>query len=903
MGFWSRVKSVFRKSKPKTTTTSITPTKRSVVVTDYSSGESVKTTTTTAPTYTPAPNFQPAPTGPYTPAPTYVGGGGGSSGGGSTTTQVYTPAPQTTGGQTLVSGESVLVTPSGQVVGSASPTRSGGSPIQPAPLNTIQPYSYTGNLTPQYRRPLGVSLKSSAKAALNVGTIGTQGLGAYGRSIYTPFRKTFTPKREKISPFNINPTWRGTEFGYGLSDKQKENLTPASYRSTKGKTFYRIGEDLNIKTYSDAGLIYTGEPVDVLPLRVSESVSKSLAPKFESQLSGRVESLGSSYQARIDRGDISLDAARLSYKKDVNLLTADANKRFQAEAGKRYETRIGRADMGRALKFQADINEPTIDKYVRTGGTAAVIVGTSLLSGGGSIPTAIAATYWGAKAQKDTLQYSLNFGKLTPREKVAGAGVIALEAGTALYLGKSASSKFYSEWRGIKYSDLARSKGITRGKYTLKTDDLRQFDINTYRLQGEGSRAKTSSTIRLFDSRSGKGATGFTSAGKTTTRIWDPETEKFITSTRPFKFSGTIPTIKPDVAYAKIGGTIFKAPEGLSGSAGQGFFSSGGKIKQINFMGTAQKSGDDFIINTGRNIGNMRDLAAVKGISESSGVIYGGSPIRISGGGVSSATSETYDFGGGSGTKLLTGQAGATATAISARSQTASLNQFASQTIKSSTLGVAGLVGGASAFKTFSAPPKVFAPSTKLQPASQFVKEGTALRKAQIFAQGSGQTQRPRLRFGSSPALSPALATTTKTSFAPAFKQVTAPALSTSTAVALGLGSRSRQAFKFAAPTLAPSIATPSFSFGRPTPKGSSLGFGFVLPTGAFKYGISSKVLKGGRSKTGYTPSFSALTFKLGGAYKGGVLRKSGIDFRPITKGFRFKTGVRGKKKLFRGFI
>jgi hypothetical protein len=119
----------------------------------------------------------------------------------------------------------------------------------------------------------------------------------------------------------------------------------------------------------------------------------------------------------------------------------------------------------------------------------------------------------------------------------------------------------------------------------------------------------------------------------------------------------------------------------------------------------------------------------------------------------------------------------------------------------------------------------------------------------------------------------------------------------------LGLGSRSRQAFKFAAPTLAPSIATPSFSFGRPTPKGSSLGFGFVLPTGAFKYGISSKVLKGGRSKTGYTPSFSALTFKLGGAYKGGVLRKSGIDFRPITKGFRFKTGVRGKKKLFRGFI
>lgn len=55
---------------------------------------------------------------------------------------------------------------------------------------------------------------------------------------------------------------------------------------------------------------------------------------------------------------------------------------------------------------------------------------------------------------------------------------------------------------------------------------------------------------------------------------------------------------------------------------------------------------------------------------------------------------------------------------------------------------------------------------------------------------------------------------------------------------------------------------------------------------------ISSRVLRGGTRRTGYTPSFGALVFNIGGAYKGGSLSRSGLDFRPIVTGFRFKTGL-----------
>lgn len=49
---------------------------------------------------------------------------------------------------------------------------------------------------------------------------------------------------------------------------------------------------------------------------------------------------------------------------------------------------------------------------------------------------------------------------------------------------------------------------------------------------------------------------------------------------------------------------------------------------------------------------------------------------------------------------------------------------------------------------------------------------------------------------------------------------------------------------------------------------------------------------------TRYTPSFSALAFNIGGVYSANNLSRSGLDFRPITSGFNFRTGLRGRNLL-----
>jgi len=71
-----------------------------------------------------------------------------------------------------------------------------------------------------------------------------------------------------------------------------------------------------------------------------------------------------------------------------------------------------------------------------------------------------------------------------------------------------------------------------------------------------------------------------------------------------------------------------------------------------------------------------------------------------------------------------------------------------------------------------------------------------------------------------------------------------------------------------------------------------------------FRFGgleLPSNVFKGGKRRTGYTPSFSALVFNIKGSYKSNRLSRSGLNFRPITKGFSFPTGIARKrrKKLY----
>ncbi len=864
MGIWSRLKEGVKKITSRKTTTTTTSTSQNY---------------TPAPTqsnYTPAPNYQPAPTGNYTPAPTYVsgGGGGGSSGGGSSS-----PAPQTTGGQTLITGESVLVTPKGEVVGSADPTISRGSPIQPAPISSIQPYTYTGQAGERYQRPLGESLKASGRAALSVSTIGQQGIGAYTKSVLSPFEYTFKSKYQKESPININPTWRGTEIGYGLSDVEKERLTPVGYRSTKGKTYYEIGEGISREAFTKAGLGYSGESVQVIPQRVSESVSRNIKPKYEEELQDAVDKSAASYQERINTGEITLEQAETGFTRDVGLLSENVNIRYQQESKERYESRVGKVDFNRATTFQADITEPTIYKVARTGGriveTVAIIGATTF---GGSIPTIAASVYLGAKTQKDTAQYALTFGELSPKGRVLGAGVIALEGGAALYTGRLGVSKFYNEWRGIIYSDLARTKGTIRGREVLKTDDFTRYNVNTFRATGSGT-SSTSQRIDIYPT--GETRAGFFSKGQTTTRIFDPETSRYISSTQPFTTSGKIPLINPNVAYVKIGGTTFKNVEGLSGSYGQGFYKGGGNVREFNFISTAQDVGDRSLINTGRNVGNMRDLLAVRGISDASGAIYknietsGVRYIQTSG-----AKSSQQYF-----TNLYGGQAGA----LGSETQRVGLNTLASQTIKSSTIGAVGGTQAASqTAKSFSSAPIAL----QVQQPQRVSSPTTSVRLASLPTLSQLTPQKTRLGLGVVSRSAQASAPSPAQSVLPTTIQLAAPALVAAQISAFRLRGQTLQSFS--APT------TSSFFNPLNPPPRRDRGFYVGIINGGLKLGGASKVLTGGRSQTGYTPSFSALAFNIGGSYKGGILRKSGIDFRPITKGFNFKTGLTGRTFLRR---
>jgi hypothetical protein len=76
---------------------------------------------------------------------------------------------------------------------------------------------------------------------------------------------------------------------------------------------------------------------------------------------------------------------------------------------------------------------------------------------------------------------------------------------------------------------------------------------------------------------------------------------------------------------------------------------------------------------------------------------------------------------------------------------------------------------------------------------------------------------------------------------------------------------------------------------------------GFPFALGGLSDFTASSIVGGGKRRTGYTPSFSALIFNIKGSYAGGgALGKSGIDFRPIIAGFKFNTGFNTGKIRFK---
>ena len=42
--------------------------------------------------------------------------------------------------------------------------------------------------------------------------------------------------------YNVAPSWKGTEYGYGMGEGQKIIYTPEAYQDTSSKTYYAVGE-------------------------------------------------------------------------------------------------------------------------------------------------------------------------------------------------------------------------------------------------------------------------------------------------------------------------------------------------------------------------------------------------------------------------------------------------------------------------------------------------------------------------------------------------------------------------------------------------------------------------------------------------------------------------------------
>jgi len=873
MGWWSRVKSYFSKPKASsappaaatpaprqtTTITKVSPTKRSVVVTDYTTGESVKTTTIT---------------------PSRSGGGGG---GGTTTTQTYTPAPaQVPVSQQLGKTQAIAVASSPGTL--ASSVR--GSTIQPgdAPgVTSMQPYTYTGKIGERYERPLSSAIIQSGRGILNVGIIGQQGIKAYTeQAFFKPFRDVGKSKAYREVGYDTAPPMRGTEIGYNLPESERVKLLPPGYADTSKDTYYDVSERQKAELYRRSGLPYTGEAAAVLPQRITEDVVKQLSPEYEEKLSGRVKTLRGSYQARIDTGDITLEQAKTRFQSDINKLTQGANIEFEKEATQLAGTRIRKVAGGIdfATRYESKIYESPADPIIRGTGTAikvGALVGATTF--GGSIPTIAAATYLGARTQKDVLDYSLQYGKLTTGQKIVGAGSIAITGAAAYYTGRLGMSKYYSEWRGIIYSDLAAKRGITTGKLLQMDERGAVYGLKTTRTRG----AYTSLTSqKVAIAKTGQRSFGFRTSGKTRTRIFDPETERFITTTQSFKTGGKIPAITEGITIKREGSRIFY-PD-VTGSYGSGFYYAPGSkpLKEFSFIGASKETKRGFIVAGGKGIGSARRMPGA-----SSATAYGS---RVSTAGFirkdKALIDESTRWIPGSGTKssdqyfkqLYGLDVGGSAAGIGTTTQQIGLKNLA-------TKGIQGGVGAAAIVGTSQA---VRAASTRLTTPTTTAASLTPqrVRTSGVQIPTTSQLGLTRQRLDSGVRTRSLLGSATSPAFSITPTQIQPQAQITGQAPVLGLAPI--QTFK---PGLISPVVTQGF-----TPGFDPLYQGGFIPPPFFALapgglGLGAKSIRGGRRVTQYSPSFSALLFNIRGKAPK-TTPKTGIGFRPITKGFKFKTGL-----------
>lgn len=826
-----------------------------VIVTDFESGESVTTKV--------------SPQGRIT-AQSYSGGGSSSSGAVGETTALQ-----------AASREDGLVSQTVTAKQQATNVNTQGTGLKPG-QSSVQNLEYTGEVPQRYEKSAGSALGQSAKNIFSFGTIGTYGLGRYFSDIGKPFEYVGGTKATDIRPNLQLQNWQGTEFGYGVPEDQKNQYRPEGF---KKETYFEFSERQKAKLYGEAGLSYTGQPASLIPLRVQEDVVKDVRPQYESKIKEASENLQTVYQGKIQRGEISVSEAQKLYARDIQNISASYGEQYKIDVEKTYQTRI--QNLGgssftkrivQAEQFESDIFQSKGTKAFQT--TTKVIETGALIGAttfGGSGVTLAASTYLGLRTAKSAVDYAGAFPELSTKQKILGGAGVAAGAVATGYTFRLGVNRFYSEWRGIIYSDLAQQRAKVLGKEVARYGDTTQYKIASLQRSGP-DQALTLQNTEVY--RTGPDRIGFFSKGQTTTRIFDPQYEKYITTTQAFKTGGYVPNIKTSgftVRSGGIGVTFPKASTGL------------GRAKIV----------------TGENV---RDVRFIAGSSSQKGyyaVVGGNTPQRVSFGGIDKniygVTSKVRSGVSGSG-KIYKLQGGATPGDIIFSPSKSALaqqtqNVGAAAALQSTkiaqlqnvqNLAQQGASGASQVIGTQTAAQGIrFAQTESLQ-AQQLPQQRQEFvlvpRSQDLLPQFSQAQQRSLASVQSQRSSSRSQQISQQVNAQNVqFVQVPAEALRSSQVQRLSLRSG------LINPALAPTLAAYNFVPTEPNaPRFRIPGFN-LNPGGE---GLATTVIRGGQRRTGYTPSYTALVFKIRGTYQRTKLSQSGIDFRPIIKGFKFKTGV-----------
>lgn len=822
--------------------------------------------------------------------------------GGTITSQTYSSAPKSSGGSSSSTSQLgqtqaiALASREGGLVSQQTSARqsSTGQALQPG-LSTVSSYDYTGEPPTRYNRPLGSALGEFFSninpfgSSNTYGLIGQKGFGAWTKeTFFEPFEYVGQPKAYKNIGYNINPQWRGTEFGYGMPEDQKDIYTPEGYKDTTSQTWFDVGEKKKRELYGSAGLQYKGEPAAVLPQRIQEDVVKNLKPKYQEEYNKGVQEIFEGYQAKVNSGALTAEEAQKQFEVAAGDYAASINERYSSAVSSQFESRYS-AVAGQIADVQAfsqKIFQPPAYPIIRGIGkgieTGAIVGATAF---GGSGLTLAASAYLGYKTASQSVDYVGNFNQLTTGQKIIGGSSIALGALATGYTFNLGVTKFYGEWRSIIYSDLARSPARVAGKEVLKTNELTRYNVAAIRTQGSGS-AVTTQSVDVY--QTGADRVGFFSKGSTRVRIFDPQYEKYVTTTETFSMSGNIPNIQQG-KLSFVSGGLKVAPDDVYSGVGSAIYSSDKRLTSFRFISGSQDKGSFYNVVGGRsptpsfsyNVNGLTVTSTTqRGAFDSAGRIIKlqeTSDVRYI---TSSGAKSSQQF-----LNNLYSVGGSGAIATTKQAQQISLGNLGSQSLKIGAATTGATIGiqsvKAASDQIYSAPQQaqIQEPQTRARVTTYQLPT-----LAQLGLQSQGTRQ-------SALAVSQSAIGSLGITQSQGAVQIQSPIQRVGQIAGLKL--KTSQGLVPQLPNL-PGYFTPPSPTGRAFPP-----VYFNLNPGGL--GLTSNIVKGGRRVVRYAPSFSAIAFNIRGSQ--GARVETGINFRPITPGFQFKTGLSFNLRKLRRFF